>query len=244
VKQGEQTLDALIAGARKDYEANPTVPASINTLVEALLKRERSQEENGAVAVLMKAYEDTKNYSFKERADEVRIRQFTRLAREAQEQADRNGSDEDRQAARKAMSERVHAELDIYRERVRMYPTDLKAKFKLGTTLFRVQRFDEAIPILQAAQPDPRNRTRAQLLIGRCFFEKQQHAQATEVLAETLAGYELQGDAISKELLYWLGRAYLEAGRTEDAKTTLGKLVRLDYNYADEDARKRLEGLG
>jgi len=242
VRQGEQTLDALIAAARQDCEANPTVAAKINALVEALLKSNAGVHQDEAIRVLTEAYDRLSNYSFKSRADDIRLRRLTSAARAIVGKAKESGTPEDRQQARLATMELRQVTIDVYRERVAEYPTDLRLKFKLGAALFDVGEYDEAIPLLQAAQADPRSRAHCQLLIGRSFFEKDNWTQATEVLREAIDGYELT-DEFSRQLLYWLARGYEANGDTEEAKTAYGKLLRQDYNFMNGDARKRLESL-
>lgn len=242
-KQGEQTLEALIAAEREEYEANPTVPGKINAYVNALLKPERKKEEQVAIEVLMTAYQELVNYSFKQRADDVRLRQLHRRTRRWKEKAEQSGADDDRQQYRLARMEEQQTELEIYRERVEKYPTDLRLKFRLGRALFAVQEYDEAIPLLQEASADPRSRVSCRVLIGRSFFEKGSFSQAAEVLTEALEHYELSGDELSKNMLYWIGRAHEGDGKVEEALAAYGKLLRQDYNYANGDARRRHENL-
>lgn len=241
VKQGESTYALLVETARREYEANPTVPGKINAYTDALLKAERDAEENTAIDVLMRTYEQSKNYSFKLKADDVRLRQMKRHLNAIREKA-ASGDDADRAALRAAEQEYLQAEFDIVRERVAKYPTDLRLKYRLGQVLFSMKQFDEAIPILQAAQAEPKYRVRCQLMMGRAFFEKKQYAPASEVLAEALASYELTDDT-TKELLYWLGRAHEANGKNTDAKSVYGRLLLIDYNYRNGEVRKRSEGL-
>ncbi|MBW7906418.1 MAG: tetratricopeptide repeat protein [Phycisphaerae bacterium] len=243
VQQGEQTLEDVIAAARHEYEQDRANGNKINTLVDLLLRRERPEEEAQALAVLDEAYESSRNYSYKVRADDVRLRQLRRTSKALADQARVSGDDGDRQQARLAAGELVEAEIAIYSERVQKYPTDLRSKFRLGEALFKARRFDEAIPALQAARGDPRARTRAELLIGRAFFEKGNHGQAAEVLKEALEGHEIQTDELAKELLYRLARAYEAAGNVAEARSAFNRLLRLDYNYASGDARQRLESM-
>ncbi|MFQ5806068.1 MAG: tetratricopeptide repeat protein, partial [Phycisphaerae bacterium] len=242
-KQGAQTLQALIVAERAEYEANPTMPGKIHGYVDALLKPERRKEELIAIDVLTTAYEDSSNYSFKQRADDVRLKQLRRQSRHWKERAQKTGREEDRQQFRLAEMEERQTEVEIYRERVQKYPTDLRLKFFLGRTLFRSQQHDEAIPLLQEAQGDPRSRVQCQLMIGRAFFEKESYSQAADTLSEALEKYEAGGDETSKQMMYWLGRACEADGKLEEAKAVYGKLLRQDYNYADGDARKRHESL-
>jgi tetratricopeptide (TPR) repeat protein len=138
--------------------------------------------------------------------------------------------------------EESQTQLEVYRERVAKYPTDLRLKFLLGRVLFQAREFDEAIPILQAAQDDPRSRYQCRLMMGRAFLEKENYAQAVDVLKELLGAYELT-DELSKEATYWLARAQEAGQQLEEAKATYRNLLRQDYNYAGGDARQRLEEL-
>lgn len=241
VKQGEQTQTDVISAAKAEWEANPTVPQKLVAYADLLIKTERPELETQAIEALLQGYATTQNYSFKVKADDVRMRQLKRTARALREQA---GTDDGaRQQARLAESELVQAEVEIYRERAQKYPTDVPTRYRLGEALFRAGQFDEAIPVLQAGQSDPRTRLRSQLIISRCFFEKQAYGQTIAVLSEALQGQDLASDELIKEMLYWLARAQEASEKREDAKQTLGRLLRIDYNYRNGDARKRMESL-
>lgn len=242
LRQSDETYDSLLTAVRKAYEEEPVASHRINSYVDALLKREEKEYEDQAIAVLLKAAEDTRSYNYKQRADDIRLRQLSRQTRQLIEKARQSGSEEDKQQARLARAEQAQAEMEIYQERVAKYPTDLRLKFKLGVTFFNAGRYDDAIPVLQVAQNEPRSRTRSQMLIGRAFLEKGSPAQAVEVLKDLLDGAELTDDVL-KEATYWLGRALEADGRGEDAKAAYGKLLRQDYNYAGGDARRRMEAL-
>lgn len=243
IRQGDETLDALIAATRKDWEANPTVPQKINAYVDALLKPERNTEDQEAIALLSKIYETTKNYSWKSKADDIRLRMLRRAADVAIEKARASGTADDKQQARLAAQELRQESIKIFRERVEQYPTDLRLKYILARALFESADYDAAIPVLQVAQQDPRTRARCQLMLGRCFYEKGNFTQASTILAEALEKYEMVDD-LSKSLLYWEGRAHEASGNTAAAREAYGRLQRQDYTYMDGDARKRLEALG
>lgn len=243
MRQGSDTLESLIAAARKEWEAAPTVINKLNAYVDALLKADRDAEDQAAIDALMQVSKATKNYSLKSKADDVHLRMLKRAADALLEKARASGAAEDKQQARLAQSELRQETLRIYRERVEQYPTDLRLKYLLGRALFESAEYDEAIPVLQVAQQDPRSRARCQLMLGRSFFEKGSFAQAIAILSDALERAETVDD-ISKNMLYWLARSAEAAGDVGSARDAYGKLLRQDYNYMDGDARKRLEALG
>lgn len=240
-KQTDATLTATLDKLRSDWEKEPLSSGAINRYIDALQKTETKKYEDEAVRVLSQLHEQTHQYNFKVRADNIALAQRKREVRAQIEQA-RGGDDGQKQQARLAAQEYTYLELDVYRERMQKYPTDLQIKYRVGSLLFEVGDYHEAIPILQDAQADPKVRHRALLKMGRAFHETGAFAQAADVLREALDSYELT-DETSKELMYRLGMALQAAGRIEDAKTIYSKLLRLDYNYSDGDVRKRLEEL-
>lgn len=239
-KQGEATLDLVIAAAKKEYDENPNVPGKINAYVDALVKTERRSFEDKAIAILDAAFAGTRNYSFKSRADEVRLRQVTRQVRELEKKANESQSEDDQQQVRLARMELNQIKLEVFRDRVKNYPTDSRLKYDFGKALFDAGEFEEAIPVLQGAALDPRSRIRAQFLMGRAFFERENFPEAFEVLKEVIQTGDLPEELL-KEAMYWVARAAEAAGSRDEAKAQYGKLLRMDYNYAD--ARKRLDGL-
>lgn len=241
--QAESALGEIVAAAREAYEADPSTPQKVRAYVEALIKSERDDHDATAIEVLLKAYREQDNYSFKVSADDILMRKLGRQSRTLKEKAAASGSEEDRQQYRLAKMEELQTELEIRRERVKMYPTDLRARFKYGEVLFALGQFDEAIPVLQAAQGDPRNRSRCQMLIGRAFFQKQAPQQAVDVLKEAIEQHEVPNDEMGKQLLWWLGQSLEASGARDEAKAAYGKLLRFDYNYSNGEARKRLEAL-
>ena len=232
--QSEERLEELVEQARRDMEANPAVEAKVIGYVDLVCRVERDENENEAIALLMRKYEELGTYRFKQKADDIAIRQVGRHARQAKAagQADK---------AKELYRRRVRLEEKVYKERVIKYPTDLRTKHEYAKRLFMVRKFDEAIPLLQQARADPKVRYSCMLHLGRCFFEKGFFSQAAGTLEEARGTYELTEDDVAKELNYWLARSAEGEGRTADAIDTYGKLLQIDYNY--RDVRDRLEKL-
>lgn len=241
-KQADSTLETAITAARTAWEQDTTSPSTFNQYIDALAKTEARKYEDEAIRVLRDQYGTTRQYAHKVRADNITLIQKKRDLRAIFDQARSTRTEDDRRNARLAEQDYNQTELEIYRERMEKYPTDLRVKYKLGSILFGAEQYHDAIPLLQDAMADPKYRHKSQLYMGRAFHETGSYRQAGEVLKEALASYEYNDDT-SKELLYRYGLACEADGRANDAREAYGKLMRLDYNYADGDVRRRMDDL-
>lgn len=231
VQPGDR-FESLRQAAEAEWQANPNVPAKLINLVELLCKTEDHRHELQAIELLDAEYAKGQDYRFKLRADDIRIRQLHRAEREARASGDLEAL---KQAKRRSLS----FEIPVFKERVDHYPTDMRLKFEYGIRLFNAQRFDEAIPLFQAARADPKSKTRCILYIGRAFFLKRLFSQAVTVLREGVAACEVPDSELAKEMTYWLARALEESGEETEAQQAYGKLLQIDYNY--RDVRDRIE---
>jgi len=238
VVKGEELLTQMIEKARAELERNPDVTGKINALIDLLLQRGQPEDEKEAIEILESAYKRSKQYNYKMRADDVRIRQLNREVRRLKEALESNPGNEELKSQLKQAAQKLEQfELGIFAERVKQYPTDNKLKFEYGKRLFKAKKFDEAIPMFQEASSDPRFAVRAKYYIGACFYYKGWHQQAIDILQEAIESYETTGDSISKEMNYILGRALEDSGQTEQALKVYSKLIQWDYNYRDVKAR-------
>ncbi len=232
----DSRMDDMIRTARQRYEADSGDPRNINNLVDLLCRREAKEEEREAMEILLKAFKETDEYRHKMKAEDIRIKQLKRKARAI-------AASGDRQAATEHLRKQLEFELGVFKERCRRYPTDLGMRFQYGVRLFQARRFDDAIPVLQEARSEPKNRVRCALYIGRSFFEKGYHSQAIDTYKDALESYETPDDELGKDLHYRLGRAYEEGGQFEEALKVYGLLLKWDYNYRNGEIRKRINDL-
>jgi thioredoxin-like negative regulator of GroEL len=232
----------IISRARKDWSANADSPAKLGALVDLMVKTESEIVENEAISLLEGEYGRSNDYTFKRRADEIRMKQFARRRREL---TTKLAAQPESAAARQELNEfarkQNEAELVIFQNRLKQYPTDSMVKYRIGERMFSLRRFDEAIPFLQQSQSDARLKGQSRLLIGRCFFERNFLDQAIETLTAAAAEVATEGGPLALELNYWCARALEAAGRANDARKVYGQLIQTDYNY--KDARQRLEQL-
>lgn len=232
--QSDDRMDQLIASAKLAYDDDPSSAEAIKKYVDMLCRREREDEETTAIGVLVTAYKETGNYRWKLRADTIRMKQLTRQARALAKAGDA-------EALQAHRARQLKYELGVFKERVEKYPTDLRARFDYGVRLFRAGMYDEAIPALQHARNEPKNRASCGLYLGRCFHRKKMHSQAITTFRETMENLEVLDDDVGKELLYRLGVACEEAKQIQAAREAYGQILQFDYNY--RDVRARLEGL-
>lgn len=241
--KGEELLTQLIEKARAEADANPSVGAKVFALIDLLTQRGKPEDEKEAIKILDDAHQRTGQYSFKMRADDLRIRHQRRAVKriEAKVKAEATPDPTLQQQLADARQQQAERELAIFKERIEQYPTDTRLKFEYGRRLYESKRYDEAIPVFQEAVGDPRHAVRARYYIGTCFFQKGWHSQAIDILNEAVERYETLGDALSKEIFYVLGRSHEELEQIDQALKIYSRLIQWDFNY--RDVRHRIDKL-
>lgn len=237
IKTEDYRLSA-VEEARKAYAKDPDVAQNVFNLADALADLEQDDAENEAIQLLSDAAESHKDFRFQERAGLLRIRQGRRRLRAAKKQLKTAPSDAAAQAGVRELTETLaRTELEHYRLCVENYPTDLSAKYEYGLRLMRNERYNEAIPLFQDAQKDPRRRISAMDKIGYCFFMKGWYADAIDVFSRAIDSYEIKDDAIAKELRYNLALAHESQGDRDRALELYRRIAQLDFGYKDVSER-------
>lgn len=116
--------------------------------------------------------------------------------------------------------------------RVEANPTDAQLQFKYGEALFNAGQQSEAIPALQRARTNPNLRTKAMLMLGKCYHAKKMLDMAIRQLEEA-NGELLAMDDTKKEILYMIGTLYEEQGNKEKSLENLKAIYEVDYGYRD-----------
>jgi TolA-binding protein len=233
---------SAVEDARKSMAQDPNLPRNIFNLAEALSDMRNDKDENEAIKLLEDTYKQKRDFSFKQRAGEFRIKQLKRKLREAEAAFEAWPDDAQvKSKAAKMLAQLNETELEHYRLCVENYPTDLRAKYEYGVRLVRDKKYDEAIPLFQEAQRDPRHKISAMNKIGFCFFMKGWFADAVEIFTRAIEAYEKKDDSIAKELRYNLARCYQEQGNGEKALGIYHKIAQLDFAY--KDVRQQIDKL-
>ncbi|UCF16187.1 MAG: tetratricopeptide repeat protein, partial [Phycisphaerales bacterium] len=238
VVKTEDYRAGAVADARRKIAENPELPANIFELADALADLEDEQAENDAISLLENTYKARSDFSFKKRAGVLRIRQLKRKIREAKAAVEVNTDDQQAKALVEELLAQLRIlELEHYRLCVKNYPTDLSAKFEYAVRLVEDKQYDEAIPLLQQAQRDPRRKIAAMNKIGFCFAKKGWVEDAIDVFTKAIDSYEIEEDAVAKELRYNLGNAYERQGDTDKALEVYRKIAQVDFAYKDVSER-------
>ena len=241
VKSDSYRISA-VKNARADLAEEPQLSKNIFNLASALMDTQEDGYEKEAIFLLEKAYKDTSNFSFQQRAGEFKIQFLKRKIKKIKSALEANDSDAKLKSDLSQLAELLKkAELMHYKLCVDNYPTDLGVKYEYGSRLVNNKRYDEAIPFLQDSQKDPRHKTAAMSKIGVCFFAKGWFSDAIDIFNRAIEQYEIKDDAIAKELRYNLGRGYQHQGENEKALDIFRKIAQLDFGY--KDVSKRVDEL-
>ena len=231
-----------VEDARKKIARDPDSSANIFELADALSDMENDKDENDAITLLEHSSEAKSDFSFKRRAGQLRIKQLKRKIKQAKAALEANPDDQQAMVDLEKLSEKLQdTELEHYKLCTQNYPTDLRAKFEYAQRMVRNEQYDEAIPLFQEAQKDPRRKIASMNQIGYCFFKKGWLADAIDVYIKALDSYELKDNAVGKNIRYNLALAYEEQGDMQKALEIYRKIAQADFTY--KDVRQRVDKL-
>jgi tetratricopeptide (TPR) repeat protein len=239
-------LSVLIADAEQDWKSDPDDPGKIMKFVDILVKTEQPDFENRAIDLLQGAYERTRQFRFRQNIGKIRMAQMNRMERSLRQAANANPNDADaKQAWSQFLQEKTNEELKEYELWADNYPTDSGFRYQVGIRLYQLQRFDEAIPILQQVRTDPKLRVDATIVLGRAFLDAGYADEAVDTLAAVINDYVNKGDRKSIDMTYWYGRALEQKNETPAAIKAYSQVTQWDFNYKDVQSRiKKLRGGG
>ena len=232
IKTEDYRITAL-NDARTEYERDTQLPKNIYNLADKLADMQDDTSVLEAVKLLEKAFEEKTDFSFKQRANEIRIKHTKRKIRKLKSLKP-NSADSQLLKLNKAL---IAIEFEHYRLCVENYPTDAKYKYEYGLRLLKGEKYDGALPMFQEAQKDPRYRIHAMDKIGLCFFQKGWFTDAIDIFNRAIDEHELKDDKIAKELRYNLAGALVQDSQKEKALDIYRKIAQIDFAYRDVSER-------
>jgi tetratricopeptide (TPR) repeat protein len=235
--KSEEYRQYAVKEARSAVRQAPTV-TNILQLAQALADLDTEESWNEVVQLLQSNYEKSKDFSFQRKLGELEIRRLKEQIRQGYRLLQQKNNDEGLKARFQALTARLDkTELEHYSQCQENYPTDYKMKYEYGRCLLKSKRFDEAIPLFQEAQKDPRLRVSAMDKAGLCFLLKGWNEDAIDLFKEAVKQCPTQENALAKDIRYNLARAYEASGQTEQALEIYRKLAQLDFNFKDVSQR-------
>ncbi len=215
---------------------------NILKLADALVGLETDKGYQDAIKLLSGAWHKYQDFAFKKREGEIRVKRLRTVLRAIKTALEHDPENPDlRQKLATVSAKLDEVALEHYRLCVENYPTDMKLRYEYGQLLVQHKRYDEAIPLFQEAQRDPRYRISGLGKTALCFLLKGWYADAIDLFERALQNSEIQGSQLAKELRYNLARAYEEDGQRDKALDIYRKLAQEDFSY--RDVRQRIDAL-
>lgn len=268
----EDVKERVLRAAEEEYRQRPTDIPTINKYARALREMGGDENEKRAINLYLKAYEDTKQFRFREEAGDLILRRKERALQRYRDRAEANPNDPTAVAqARQAEEKFLEAEIEEYRLRVNEYPTDLSKKFELGSRLFRLARlrqsagddnagglFEQVIPLLQESKSDPRIRSASSNYLGQSFMAIGWNDEAVDTFRAAIEQHDDPNNERGMELRYGLmmalkAKSLSESGPTavgsaEEAERLASAIAIQQFNYRDireqrESLKRRLDDL-
>lgn len=268
----EDVKERVLRAAEEEYRSRPTDVPTINKYARALREMGGDENEKKAINLYVKAYEDTRQFRFREEAGDLRLRRAARALEQYREKA--AASPDDATAVANARAAEVkfrQMEIEEFKLRVEEYPTDLARKFELGSRYFELARvlqpsdpdgakalFENVIPLLQEAKSDARTRAACSNYLAQAFLAIGWVDEAIDTFRAALAQHDDPNGERGMELRYGLmsalrTRAAADTGPSalaacEEAEKLASAIAIQQFNYRDireqrEALKKRLEEL-
>jgi tetratricopeptide (TPR) repeat protein len=142
-----------------------------------------------------------------------------------------------RQEYAQYVQEQTLEELAEYKLAAENYPTEANLRYQVALRLFKLQRFDEAIPVLQQVRTDPKLRTDATIVLAKAFLEAGFVDEAADTLGVLIGDYVHKGDRKSIDMTYTYGRALEQKNDAGAALKAYSQVAQWDFNYRDVQTR-------
>lgn len=244
VKTAESS-ERVIAAAQEDYQRRPQDQGAIDKYARALLDRGKPEDEEKALAVLSRAFDDTQQIRWRLRSGEIRLRQARRKVTALRQAAEANPTDAGAQtAAREATIAYVKQEIEELKVKAEAYPTDLSVKFDLGKRHFQLEDYETAINLFQDAQGEPKNKIASLNMLGQSFLKIGYVDEAMVTFRQAIDTKDVLPD-LQMELRYWLmitlqakAEESKDLSAAEEAEKLASAISIQQFNYRDVRARR------
>ncbi len=230
----DEQIDKLIARFTEEYNEdnnNVVVVKRLGTLYE------KKKDLDTAISYYEWASHLTPGDSAMEKKitdlkDTQRDHEFSRMEKELAENPDTPDADQKRARLEELKQERLAQKLAYAKDQVEKNPTDPQLRFLLADYLVQTGNPTDAIPELQRAKNNPHVRTKALLMLGKCFSEKNMLDLAVNQLEEAEKDLSAM-DGVKKEVVYERALLHEKRGEKEAYLEALKQIYEVDYGYRD-----------
>jgi tetratricopeptide (TPR) repeat protein len=237
VKSADVKKEAIERARKKIRDGHETV-TNILELAGALFDAGTNETDEEAFRLLNNAYDKSKDFTYLKQLGEFRIRKLKLPIRQLTKKLQNAPQDESLPKQLQQLQHQLdEVELDHFRKCVANYPTDLRFKYEYGRTLIKAQQFDQAIPLFQESQKDPRLKVVSMDKMGLCFLLKGWQEDAIDIFQQALEKCINKDTPTAKDIRYNLARAYETSGKLDEALEIYRKLAQTDFSYKDVGQR-------
>ena len=239
VIRSKDDLQRNIERVKGDIESDPTNKKVVIQLGDLYRRGKRFDEaraEYGKAKVI-----DVNDAAIDERLGDLRIEEYAEQIGDIKE-AQRKGTADPSAAERikQLTAERNDFARVEYKARVKVRPTDLPLRYKLGVLYYNAGEIDDALGEFQQAVKSPLHKRSATTYCGMCLFKKGMHDLAIQMFEDALKD-SVTIDREDKQILYNLGLAAEKLGDLKKAESAYKKLFNADINFLD--VKDKIEAL-
>lgn len=247
IVKSEDAAARGIERAKADYESRPTDLGSIQKYARLLVERGTPEDEKVAYQVLVKGYEETGNFRFKQAAGDIRIRAARRKQRELREALAADPTSTEKQEALQKFDRQLQQlEIKEYDERVVNNPTDLMLRYELAKRCLEAGENERAIEHYQASRGAPGVLTQVLSGLGVAFARLGWLDEAESSFREALTAHPNQSDDLASDLRYGLMDVLERRARESSSLATAEEAFKLAaaialqrINFRDIRARRQ-----
>lgn len=223
---------------RAQITKNPGQPDNVRLLKKIGELQLRQKDFTGGLATYEEAVKlAPSDGSLSTKIGDIRVQLFDESIRVCQLKLKSDSNNQELKAElAKVTQEKNKFRIEEYRQRVKLYPTNLTYRYQLGRALYDAKLFDEAVAEFQSSLRDHKLKTDSLNYIGLCFMAKKLYDMAVSQFNKALEGDALSAE-YAKAIRYNLALAYENNRNREQAISEYKKIMEVDINYRDVNDR-------
>jgi tetratricopeptide (TPR) repeat protein len=245
ISKTEETIEMLIERAEAELIKRPTDQPTMEALAKRLLERGKPADEERVHAMYTDMFTKFGQFRYREQAGDIRIRQKARKVRELRSMLEKSpGNEMIERMKQQEERELVELEASEFALRVENYPTEMNRKYELAKRYMYLERFDDAIALLQETQQDAKLRQGSQNQLGLAFLKIGYFEESVQVYRQALEKQDTVPE-LELELRYHLMLALIEQGKASkdanslrDADKQASSIAMKQFNFRDIRAKR------